>query len=118
MKALYPKILLVIAFLAFTITFLPANLHVGQTVTPGDSSISSILDGTQITGLFGWAEAQAKKHDYCTDHCRQLYKERLKECRARGHEHHRDCKKWAKARQRECLDECYREHPKHPKHKY
>jgi hypothetical protein len=113
-KALCPKILLVIAFLAFTITFLSVNLYVGPTETPSDSSISSILNGTQTTGLFGWAEAQAKKHEnYCADHCRHEYKERLRECKGHKHEHHKDCKKWAKERERECLDECYREHPRH-----
>jgi hypothetical protein len=112
-KLLCPKILLVVAFLAVTITLSSVNLYVGPIATPSDSSTSSISNGTQTTGLLSWAEAQAKKHEhYCVRHCRHDYEKRLRECKKPKHEHHHRCKKWAKERERECLENCYQEHPK------
>ena len=110
-KPVYPKLLVIMSFLAVALMLLPVHVYVGP--TPGDSSTFSISNGTKATAQLAWTEAQAKKPEhYCVGHCSQEYKERLAECKNKKHEHHKDCKKWAKERERECLKECYREHPK------
>ncbi len=114
MKQLYPRILRVIVFLALTLSLSSIQVKLETINRPDHSTISSISNDAQTTGLLGWSEAQAKKpKDYCKDHCRHEYKERLRECKERGHEHRKDCKRWAKERERECLENCYREHPRH-----
>jgi len=111
-RPFYSKILLVIVFLAVALMLSSFQVYVGTVDKPTDSS--SLLSGaTQTAFPLAWTEAQAKKPEhYCVGHCSQEYKERLAECKNKKHEHHKDCKKWAKDRERECLQECYREHPK------
>lgn len=117
LRTLFPRILLVMAVVAITVTFLSVDLYIAPSPAPGDFSVSSVLNSAQTTDLFGWSEAHAKKYDrYCKDHCNREYKERLRECKDRSHEHHHHCKKWAKERQRECLKNCAREH-RHEHHK-
>jgi hypothetical protein len=108
-KPKYSKLLAIMPFLALALMLLPVHIYVGP--TPGDSSTSSIWNAAKTTVQLGWTEAQAKKPDHCVGHCKAEYKERLAECKNKNHEHHKDCKKWAKARQRECLKDCRREHP-------
>ncbi len=54
--------------------------------------------------------AQAAEH-YCVGHCRKHYEESLRECSEPGHMNHHRCEEWARERERECLDDCYKHHP-------
>ncbi|MGC9967233.1 MAG: hypothetical protein ABSE08_17695 [Syntrophobacteraceae bacterium] len=111
-----PRILLVITFLALTLTLSSVYLYAGPIDTPGASQTFSKSNVEQIDvkslnqsghpGLM--AQAQAEEH-HCVGHCRHHYEERLKECNEPGHEHHHRCEEWAREREKECLEHCYRE---------
>ena len=118
-KQVYPKPLLVITFLAVALTLSSVYLHAELLDISSDSPNSPAygvprtdttdLHGSRPIGQIAQAEAQAQEH-YCVGHCRHHYEERLAECSEPGHEHHHRCEEWAKERERECLENCYREH--------
>jgi hypothetical protein len=123
MKTLYSVILLTAACLAIMFTLSPARANAQFAATPGDSSTASsfntnhaelnYLNQTESPGpMMAQAEAQAAEH-YCVGHCRRHYEERLVECNEPGHPHHHRCEEWARERERECLDGCYKEHPRY-----
>jgi hypothetical protein len=62
--------------------------------------------------MMAQTEAYADEH-YCVGHCRRHFEERMKECSAPDHPHHHRCEEWARERERECLDGCYKEHPRY-----
>ena len=122
-KPHYSNVLLVITFLALTIVLSSVRVYAGAIDKPGDSSTSSISNGSrsdvkdlqqpEAARLMAQAEARAEEGEHhCVRYCRHHYEERLAECSQPGHEHHHRCEEWARERERECLENCYREHPK------
>ncbi len=121
-KPPHSTILLVLVFLALMLALPSAHLYAGPIDKPNDSPTSSICNAqqTDIEGLnqsesprlMAQAEAQAAEEHYCVKHCRHHYEKRLKECSEPDHPHHKRCKKWAREREKECLEKCYHEYPK------
>ncbi|MGC9967198.1 MAG: hypothetical protein ABSE08_17505 [Syntrophobacteraceae bacterium] len=121
-KTTYSTILLVIGFLALMLMLPSAHLKAGPLDKSNDSPTSSIfnVNQTDIKGLnqsespllMAQTEAQAADEHHCVHHCRQHYEERMRECNEPGHEHHHRCEEWAREREKECLDKCYREYPR------
>jgi len=121
-KTTYSTMLLVIGFLALMLMLPSAQLNAGPIDNPNDSPASSIsnVNQTDIKGLnqsespllMAQTEAQAADEHHCVHHCRQHYEERMRECNEPGHEHHHRCEEWAREREKECLDKCYREYPR------
>jgi len=96
--------LLVIGFLALML-MLPSGHLMAQTVV--ERSVTSSMTAASFT-----TEAQAADEHHCVHHCREHYEQRLRECSEPGHEHHKRCEEWAREREKECLDKCYREYPR------
>ena len=121
-KTTYSTMLLVIGFLALMLMLPSAHLKAGPLDKSNDSPTSSIfnVNQTDIKGLnqsespllMAQTEAQAADEHHCVHHCRQHYEERMRECNEPGHEHHHRCEEWAREREKECLDKCYREYPR------
>jgi hypothetical protein len=121
-KPPYSTILLVIGFLALMLALPSAHLKAGPIDKSNDSPTSSIfnVNQTDIKGLnqsespllMAQTDAQAAEEHHCVSHCRQHYEERMRECNEPGHEHHHRCEEWAREREKECLDKCYREYPR------
>jgi len=122
-KAHYPIILLTFACLALMFTLSSAHATAEPIATPDDSSTGELfninhaglnyLEQSESRGpMMAQAEAQAEKH-YCVGHCRKHFEERMKECHEPEHPHHHRCEEWARERQQECLEGCYKEHPRY-----
>ena len=47
--------------------------------------------------------------EHCVSHCRDHYKQSLVECNEPGHPKHNKCDKWAREREKECLEKCTRD---------
>ena len=123
-KTTYSTMLFVIGFLALML-MLPSAHLMAQTAE-GRSSVTSSTSSTaeapqveersSVTSFMSFmsftTDAQAAEEHHCVSHCRQHYEERLKECSEPGHEHHHRCEEWAREREKECLDQCYREYPR------
>ncbi len=122
-RALYSIILLTVACLAvmFTLSSAPANAD--PIATPGGPATGTLfnenraepnhLEQSECPGtILAQTEAQAEEH-YCVGHCHRYFEERMKECNEPEHPHHHRCKEWAREREQECLDNCYREHPRY-----
>jgi hypothetical protein len=71
------------------------------TVSQPAEDLSSVMSSTMV--------AQAGGEHRCIGYCRHHYEDRLRECNDPGHEHHHRCEEWAREREKECLDKCYRE---------
>lgn len=119
-KIFYSIALLTVACLALMFTFSPSQTNAEPLATPGDAYAASPLNTndadlycsnqSEAPGLIlALAEAQAGEHR-CVRHCRRHYEERVRECNEPGHPHHRRCEHWARERERDCLDKCYREY--------
>ncbi|MGO9557214.1 MAG: hypothetical protein ACLP2U_19605 [Syntrophobacteraceae bacterium] len=84
-----------------------------QIIAPVDDSLNAnplkADEKAQIINV-AQVEAQAAEH-YCVGYCHKHYEERLIECSEPGHPHHHRCEEWARERERECLDDCYKHHP-------
>ena len=121
-KTTYSTMLLVIGFMALMLMLPSAYLNAGPIDNPNGSQASSIsnvnqtdlkdLNQTESTLLMAQTEAQAAEEHHCVSHCRQHYEERMRECNDPGHEHHHRCEEWAREREKECLENCYREYPR------
>ncbi len=122
-RALYSIILLAVACLALMFTLSSAYAGADPIATQGDSPTGTLfnkghselnnLEQSESPGpMMTQAEAQAEEH-YCVGHCRKYFEERMKECHEPEHPHHHRCEEWAREREQECLDNCYREHPRY-----
>jgi hypothetical protein len=118
-KSPYSKIPLMIAFLALMIALPSGHVNAGPIDKLIDSSTSSActarqtdinaLNQSESPGLMAQAEAQAAGENPCVRHCRDQYKRDYRECRERGHRHHR-CEEMARRHEDECLEHCHRRH--------
>ena len=122
-RALYSIILLTATCLALMFTLTCANANAEPIATQGDSTTGTLynenhsgLNHLEQSESAGWmmaqTEAQAEEH-HCVGHCRRHFEERMKECSEPDHPHHHRCEEWAREREKECLDNCYKEHPKY-----
>ena len=122
-RALYSTILLTVACLALMFTLSSAYAGADAVATPGDPAAGALFN-ENLAGLnqlahpespgpmMAQTEAQADEH-YCIGHCRKHFEERMKECSAPYHPDHHRCEEWAREREHECLDSCYKEHPRY-----
>jgi len=133
----YSKVVLIIAFLAIMLT-VPSTHLMAQTaeesssvtsstrsttvVLPAQeqSSVTSSTSSTTVaqpareqssvtTSTKSSTVAQASGEQRCVGHCRDSADRSLSECNAPGHPHHKKCKKWAREREEDCLEKCYRD---------
>ena len=126
-KATYSTMLLVIGFLALMLAFPSAHLMAqtseernsvtsftrSTTDAPPAQERSSVTSSTNsVRSTSFTTDAQAAEEHHCVSHCRHHYEERMRECNDPGHEHHHRCEEWAREREKECLDQCYREYPR------
>jgi len=122
-RALYSTILLTVARLAVMFTLSSAYAGAGPVATPGDPAAGALFNENHVElnrleqpespgPMMAQTEAQADEH-YCIGHCRRHFEERMKECSAPDHPHHHRCEEWAREREQECLDGCYKEHPRY-----
>jgi len=122
-RVLYSVILLTVACLALMSTLSSAYANADPIAPAGDSHAGMVfnesyaglnyLEQSKSTGpMMAQAEALADEH-YCVGHCRRHFEERMKECNEPAHPHHHRCEEWARERERECLDNCYKEHPRY-----
>jgi hypothetical protein len=111
-KALYSIILLTFACLALMFILSSSHASAAPIATPDDSSTGSLYIHHAGLNYLAQAAAQAEEH-YCAGHCRKHYEERMRECNEPGHPQHHRCEEWAREREKECLDECYKEHPRY-----
>ncbi|MGA2228494.1 MAG: hypothetical protein ABSH41_29010 [Syntrophobacteraceae bacterium] len=121
-KTTYSAMVCVIGFLALMLILPSAHLNAKNIDNPNDSPGSWISNVSQTDiktlnqleshGLMAQAEAQAAEEHHCVGHCRHHYEERMRECSEPGHEHHHRCEEWAREREKECLENCYKEYPK------
>lgn len=121
-KVCYSVILLAAACLAIMFTLSSAHVSAEPVVAIADSSTGSLFNMNHVDlnylkqpespgPMMAQAEAQAQEH-HCVAYCRRHYEESLRECREPGHPHGHRCEEWARERERECLEDCYRHHPK------
>jgi hypothetical protein len=54
-------------------------------------------------------EAPPVEKPHCASHCRDHYDRSMSECNQPDHPNHNKCEKWAREREKECLEKCYRE---------
>ena len=133
-RPVYSKILLIIAFLTIMIT-LPSAPLMAQTdeerssVTSSMRSTiegqpagesSSVTSSTRSTTearparesgsvTVSRTEARPTGEHRCAGPCRERYDASMTECNQPDHPSHKKCEKWAREREKECLDTCYHE---------
>jgi hypothetical protein len=73
---------------------------------PAEES-SSVTSSTKTTS--STTEAAPPQKPHCADLCRDHYDRSMSECNQPDHPHHKKCEKWAREREKECLDKCYRD---------
>ncbi|MFZ2448818.1 MAG: hypothetical protein WAW37_20845 [Syntrophobacteraceae bacterium] len=66
-------------------------------------SVTTSTSSTRST-----AEAAAPEKPHCANQCRDQYDRSMTECNLPDHPHHKKCEKWAREREKECLETCYR----------
>ena len=54
-------------------------------------------------------EAAPAKKPHCDARCLEQYNQSMNECNLPDHPNHKKCEKWAREREKECLDKCYGE---------
>ena len=125
-KPTYSTILLSIAFLTLMLT-LPSTRLLAQTVEEQhsvESSKSSTRSTTEAlpveeqrsvessttskSSTRSTTEAPPAEKPNCTSQCRDHYDLSMSECNQPDHPHHKKCEKWAREREKDCLDKCYR----------
>jgi len=128
----YSTMLLVIGFLAIMFMFPSAPRNAGPIDNPNDSPASLIsnvnqtdikgLNQTESTLLMAQATEEhrssesssstttrsttAAPPEHCVSHCREQYNQSLRECNEPKHPNHNKCDKWAREREKECLNTC------------
>ena len=114
-KKFYAGMVLNFVVLMF-VFILPPLSHAGQRDVPGNAETTSIAntaaDATAPTQQDTTRFMVADEEHYCVRHCRRHYEERLRECWEPDHPHHYRCEAWAREREQECLEECYRQRPR------
>ena len=66
---------------------------------------SSVTNSTKSTTV----AQQAGGEHRCVGYCRGQYDRSMSECNEPGHPHHHKCEEWARDREKECLEKCYKE---------
>ncbi len=110
-------LLLTVACLALTFTLSSARPNAEAAAGPGDAYTASPFntDSAELNGSQPESSGtmmMAYEEHRCVRHCRRHYEERLAECAAPGNPFHFRCEAWAREREKECLDSCYREFPR------
>jgi hypothetical protein len=68
------------------------------------SSTTSSTRSTKSTTV-----AQAAGEHHCAGNCRDRFNESIKECNEPDHPQHNKCDKWAREREKKCLEQCEQE---------
>jgi hypothetical protein len=71
--------------------------------TEESRSVTTSTSSTRST-----AEAAPPEKPHCANECRDKYDRSMTECNLPDHPHHKKCEKWAREREKECLEICYR----------
>ena len=120
-RPVYSKILLIIAFLTIMIA-LPSAPLMAQTDEERSSvtsSMRSTIEGqpagesssvtSSTRSSSSTTEARPTGEHRCAGPCRERYDASMTECNQPDHPSHKKCEKWAREREKECLDTCYHE---------